>query len=87
MDSGYIRVRNQLWLWVDAVNKANQKVQVTPVQSQPQALDEQQVDPRIGHQVRSRQTEDGEGRSVSSGGGAIFMGDISAGRDFSYNQG
>ncbi|EUC44643.1 hypothetical protein COCMIDRAFT_27072 [Bipolaris oryzae ATCC 44560] len=67
LDSGYIRLRDQLWLWIQAFNKTK-GVSAVSEQSQVQARDTPQ-----------------DRSAVSSNGGAIFMGSVSAGRYFTYN--
>lgn len=68
LDSGYIQVRDQLWLWIEAMNKNKEGVSTVFKQSQAQAQDTPQ-----------------DRSAVASSGGAIFMGNVSAGRDFTYN--
>jgi hypothetical protein len=96
-DTGYVRVRDQLWLWVDAVNKKTQEMEgeSTRAQAQPRLQEELQIisgpDHENGNQREHGRTEDArqsrqnERGAISSGGGAIFMGNVSAGRDFTYN--
>lgn len=96
-DPGYVRVRGQS-LWVDAIDKrrgveraqehvVNQvfhksKGTCTPehlIQSPRQTYQEEMsCEP-----VRNTSTT----VSPSSGGGPIFMGNVTAGRDLNYNQG
>ncbi|KAF1844989.1 uncharacterized protein K460DRAFT_354850 [Cucurbitaria berberidis CBS 394.84] len=97
-DTGYVRVRDQLWLWVDAVNKNKKKPEVdTHVpQTQLEAEDAPQAaasEPRSSERSQqydqnecSRANRQNERNPISSGGGAIFMGNVRAGRDFTYNQ-
>ncbi|KAF2488673.1 hypothetical protein BU16DRAFT_520428 [Lophium mytilinum] len=92
MDAGYIRVRDQLWLWADAVPKKKPEVAAAPVQSQIQSEDEpepnsapEEVDASQPREEDTRKTPQNERRAVSSGGGAVFIGNVNAGRDFTYN--
>ena len=97
MDSGYIRVRDQLWLWVDTVNKKGRgEVDTRSAQSQEDAKEGERIvrEPASvenqGQKSKEEEARSGEHkkeRAISSGGGAIFMGNVSAGRDFAYNQG
>ena len=95
MDAGYIRVRDQLWLWADSVNKRKREVEAE-LAPQGQAQD----GPRVisgpehvdGTQHRNqkkdedaRENRQNERSAISSGGGAIFMGNVNTGRDFTYN--
>jgi pimeloyl-ACP methyl ester carboxylesterase len=128
MDAGYVRVRDQLWIWVDAANKKKPEVEAQLAQTQAHALAEHppqpdSVDRNLNRSEdmeivpletpaqaqgsmqtvpepdraaecpnRDRKKSEGaqqnrqnERAAVSSGGGAIFMGNVSAGRDFTYN--
>jgi hypothetical protein len=97
-DPGYVRVRGQLWLWVDAIDKrkgverAEEHVgqQVSHTSGETCPPEHLIQTPRQTHQdetaydpVRNTSTT----ASPSSGGGPIFMGNVTAGRDFNYNQG
>ena len=110
-DPGYVRVRGQLWLWVNAISKIELSTTATmPVQSDSDertlvsrsdrsdrasnvpngmAVSELEVS---GETQPARREEGVQGigssrtGAVLSGGGPIFMGNTSAGRDFSYTQ-
>jgi hypothetical protein len=108
-DPGYVRVRGQLWLWVEAVNK---RILITAASIATRIdLDERTLASRAerseqaynapkgvseledsGERQPARKDEgvqeiesSGTG-TILSRGGPIFMGNVSAGRDFSYNQ-
>ena len=111
VDPGYVRVRGQLWLWVDAINKRELSATATiPVQTDS---DERTLVSRSDRSEHASNVPDGKEVSelegsgerqaartgdgvqeiggsrtgaVLSGGGPIFMGNISAGRDLSYTQ-
>lgn len=92
-DAGYVRVRGQLWLWVNTINEkpASQANTSEPQPtSAPQEISELEQPRKDQQQTRKReQTQEIEasGRGgISSGGGPIFMGNVSAGRDFTYTQ-
>ena len=97
-DPGYVRVRGQLWLWVDAIDKrrgverAQEHVRHHMSQMSEETRPPEHLiqTPRQTHQdetacepVRNTSTT----ASPNSGGGPIFMGNVTAGRDFNYNQG
>jgi len=109
-DPGYVRVRGQLWVWVEAIKKrefegtatvlgktdedertlggredgveqvANTAQSVSELENSVQALQRAQ-------RVEGTQ-EIGSSRTgaVLSGGGPVFMGNVSAGRDFRFGQ-
>jgi protein SERAC1 len=92
-DAGYVRVRDQLWLWVEEAKKARVS-NVISESSQMHAVDEsasQSIPKQItefdgpGSQSKTTITQPDRGNAISSSGGPIFMGNISAGRDFTYN--
>ena len=110
-DPGYVRVRGQLWLWVDAVSK--RELSTTATSPGQADCDEGTLVSRSDRSEQASDVPDGMGVSelegsgerqparredgvqgigssrtdaVLSGGGPIFMGNISAGRDFSYTQ-
>ena len=102
-DAGYERVSGQLWLWVNAIQKATTPSANDQGTLAPQAGNSQLVSyaPRVSTEVvkdsdgswRVRRfggaQEIGSSRRNSatlSGGGSVFMGSVSAGRDFRYNQ-
>lgn len=93
-DAGYIRVRGQLWLWVDTIKK--QKPVPAAETFEPQVPDEPLEVPELGppgkisqETLKNEETREigtsGQG-AISSGGGPVFMGNVSAGRDFTYTQ-
>lgn len=71
-DAGYIRVRDQLELWVEAAAKQATMAQTTDVNQDRES--------------NAKDESRGTRSNVQSGGGAIFMGNVTAGRDFRYNQ-
>jgi hypothetical protein len=92
-DSGYVRVRGQLWLWVNAINK---QTLVSQADTSEQALNVRQEvceselsrdssQPARRDEVAREIGSSGTG-AIMSGGGPVFMGNVSAGRDLSYNQ-
>lgn len=97
MDSGYIRVRDQLWLWVYTVNKESKgEAGTTSAQLQAEAKVGEQVvgEPTSvedqGQRPKEEDNVPGAGghrreSAISSAGGVVFMGNVSAGRDFTYN--
>jgi len=110
-DPGYVRVRGQLWVWVDALNKRELSSTATsPGQADcdertlvsqsdrsehasnvPDGMAVSELEGSEETQTERREDgvqEIGSSRTgaVLSGGGPIFMGNISAGRDFSYTQ-
>jgi hypothetical protein len=97
-DPGYVRVRGQLWLWVDAIDKrrgveqaqehVRHQMSHTSEETRPpehliQTPQQTNQDKTACEPVRNTSTT----ASPSSGGGPIFMGNVTAGRDFKYNQG
>lgn len=95
---GYVRVRGQLWLWVDATDKrrgveraqehvrhqvSHKSEETCPPEHLIQTPQQTQQDKTACEPVRNTSTT----ASPSSGGGPIFMGDVTAGRDFNHNQG
>jgi hypothetical protein len=97
-DPGYVRVRGQLLLWVDAIDK-RRGVERAQEHVGHQVFHKSEGTCTPEHLIRTpRQTHQEEmscepvrntSTTVSpiSGGGPIFMGDVTAGRDFNYNQG
>jgi len=114
-DPGYVRVKGQLWLWVDAINKRELSATATiPVQtdsdertlvSQTNESEQASVVPveasvvpveaEVSEPVdsgerqpaqREQETKSSQAGAISSRGGPIFMGNVSAGRDFRYTQ-
>ena len=107
-DPGYVRVRGQLWLWVDALNKGehsttatnpgqadcdertlvsqtngSEQASVVPVEAEVSApVDSGETQPT----QREEKTKSSQASAISSRGGPIFMGNVSAGRDFRYTQ-
>ncbi|KAF2745974.1 hypothetical protein M011DRAFT_405378, partial [Sporormia fimetaria CBS 119925] len=105
-DAGYVRVRDQLWIWVDAaINKTRpqEDAQLTQTlaqaHSEPGSVDRVRNKSNITEPTRTADSPDeNENRSeetqhnrqnkfgdVLSGGGAIFLGNVTARRDFAYN--
>lgn len=109
-DPGYVRVRGQLWLWVDAIKK-RELADTATISAQTDSDEQTLVSQRNGSEQASNapqsvsELEDsaqppqqaqrvGETQEIGisrtgailSGGGPIFMGNVSAGRDFRYNQ-
>jgi hypothetical protein len=97
-DPGYVRVRGQLWLWVDAIDKRRGVEQAQEhVRHEMSHISEETRPPE--HLIQTPQQTDRDKTacepvrntsttaSPSSGGGPIFMGNVTAGRDFKYNQG
>jgi hypothetical protein len=95
-DSGYIRVRDQLWLWVNALSQGNEssgssqqmQVEVEDSAQPPGEERSKTIAPKIEQGCEGTRLQDEERAtigSVSSGGGPIFMGNVSAGRDFHYH--
>jgi len=110
-DPGYVRVRGQLWLWVDAICK--RELNTTAATSIQIDSDERTLVSQSDRSEHASNVPDGMGVSelessgkrqpawreegvqeigssrtgaILSGGGPIFMGNVSAGRDFSYTQ-
>jgi len=107
-DPGYVRVRGQLWLWVDAINKRELSSTAT-IPMQPDS-DERTLVSRSDRSEhasnvpdgmavselegsgerqpaqREAETKSSQAGAISSRGGPIFMGNVSAGRDFRYTQ-
>jgi hypothetical protein len=93
-DAGYVRVRGQLWLWVNAINKQT-------IVSQQADTSEQALNVRQGvcesklsgdspqparRDERALEIGSSGTGAIMSGGGPIFTGNVSAGRDLNYNQ-
>ncbi|CAN9242410.1 unnamed protein product, partial [Alternaria alternata] len=97
-DPGYVRVRGQLWLWVDAIDKRRSVERAQEhVRHQVSHIPEETCPPehliQPPRQIHQDETacEPVVNTSTtalpSSGGGPIFMGNVTAGRDLNYNQG
>jgi hypothetical protein len=65
-DPGFIRVRDQLWLWTEAVRVKNMSTRGEEVGDST---------------VRESKDSARQPRNINSGGGPLFMGNLSAGRD------
>jgi hypothetical protein len=95
MDPGYDRVRGQLWLWVYAINKRTRALRADTLEEAPKAskvshkvseLEDLGERQSARHEQGALETRGVGTSAVSSGGGPIFMGNVSAGRDFTYHQ-
>ncbi|KAJ9656083.1 hypothetical protein H2201_008655 [Coniosporium apollinis] len=86
-DAGYVAVSDQLWLWVDALQKE--------AEAQAKAASASQVSPEEIRERRNRRfgtmqdvvSGSQHFGSVNSGGGPVFQGNQSAGRDFNVGTG
>jgi hypothetical protein len=94
-DSGYVRVRDQLWFWVDTLDASERKLELasghaqTVVQNTMRAAPESGVVPAYeGRNIVNNENMEDRHRgenSIATGGGAVFMANVNAGRDFTYN--
>lgn len=75
-DAGYVRVRDQLWLWVDAVAQ----------RSVEDRADRNNTNTRV-HQEQPKQMLLQYSGTVYSGGGPVFQGSQTAGRDLHFDFG
>lgn len=78
-DAGYVSISDQLWLWVNTVQNA--------ADAQANAASALEVSAEEVRGVRNRRFQDISNEShysgsVYSGGGPVFQGNQSAGRDF-----
>jgi hypothetical protein len=86
-DTGYKRVRDQLWLWD---NTTSHEGGCESSLQHGRTSSHRGIEQPQDGQARTDQVSDGDRpapaaeRSVSSNGGAIFIGNVSAGRDFKY---
>ena len=89
-------VRDQLWLWVEEIKASSEQLNSASAQVQRQdegtlnaleLIENTNVpdDCKVTHQEDTKDDRHKGGSSVVSGGGPIFMGNIKAGRDFTYN--
>lgn len=103
-DSGYKRVRDQLWLWVNNISEYKQGTSSVPHEALQSESNNQEHDgttnvphplphsesrseaPHPVHRHEYEQSSEADRpRTVSSGGGPIFMGKVTVGRDFNNN--
>ena len=75
-DAGYVAVSDQLWLWANTLKKTEAQCREETRERSNKEFGTKQD---IGSAVYSG--------SVNSGGGPVFQGNQSAGRDFNVNQG
>jgi len=75
-DAGYVAVSDQLWLWADTLKKTETQFMEEIREGRNKKFGTMQD---VGSSVYSG--------SVNSGGGLVFQGNQSAGRDFNVNQG
>lgn len=73
-DPGYVAVSDQLWLWVEALQRERE------AQVQAQAFQESQLQQEPAGFQNSRPQY-----LIDSGGGPIFQGSQAAGRDINLN--
>jgi protein SERAC1 len=86
-DAGYVSVSDQLWLWVDTLQKE--------ADAQAKAGSESQIPAEEIRERRNRRFGTMQGvvsgsqyfGSVNAGGGPVFQGNLSAGRDFNVSMG
>jgi hypothetical protein len=95
-DSGYVRVRDQFWFWVDALHASDKNSGLASGHVQTQVQDTLHVVPESGvilayidsnivNNKKVGKYRHQGGSSIASSGGTIFTGDVKAGRDFAYN--
>src|SRR5580704_14496810 len=82
-DAGYVAVSDQLWLWIDNLQReAEAKAKADPTSQ----LSIEEIRDRRNRRFGTIQDIDGpQIQSVSSRGGPIFLGSQNAGRDFNVN--
>jgi protein SERAC1 len=86
-DAGYVSVSDQLWLWVDTLQKeADAQAKADSGLQIPAEEVRERRNRRFGtmQDVVSGSQYSG---SVNTGGGPVFQGNLSAGRDFNVNTG
>jgi hypothetical protein len=86
-DAGYIGVSDQLWLWVDTLQKeANAQAKAGSGLQMPAEEVQEWRNRRFGtmQDVVSGSQYCG---SVNAGGGPVFQGNLTAGRDFNVSMG
>ena len=85
-DSGYVSVSDQLWLWVDTLQKEADAQADAGSGSQMPA---EEVRERRNRRFGTMQDVSGSQYcgSVNTGGGPVFQGNLSAGRDFNVSMG
>ena len=86
-DAGYVSVSDQLWLWVDTLQKeADAQAKAGSGLQMPAEEVREGCNRRFGttQDVVSGSQYCG---SVNAGGGPVFQGNLSAGRDFNVNMG
>ena len=75
-DDGYVKVQNQLWLWVDMIQKQNKK--------KKDSAHSKERDSKEPRESEARQVANGP---IYSGGGPVFLGSQNAGRDINVTTG
>jgi hypothetical protein len=86
-DAGYVSVSDQLWLWVDTLQKeADAQAKAGSGLQMPAEEVRERRNRRFGtmQDVVSGSQYCG---SVNAGGGPVFQGNLSAGRDFNVSMG
>jgi protein SERAC1 len=86
-DAGYVSVSDQLWLWVDTLQKeANAQAEAGSGLQMPAEEVRERRNRRFGT-MQDVVSESQYSGSVNAGGGPVFQGNLSAGRDFNVNMG
>jgi hypothetical protein len=92
-DPGYDRVRGQLWLWVYAINKRTRASRAVILEEAAHKVPHGVPGLEHVEMTQSARCEEGARENGSRGTsavlssrGPIFMGNVSAGRDFTYHQ-
>lgn len=85
-DPGYVRVSNQLWLWVDTLQQ--QIVDSAAANWQPESSGSEAAG-RRNQRLAIMQDMGSVSYSgyINSGGGSVFQGNQTAGRDFNFSGG
>jgi hypothetical protein len=82
-DDGYVKVQNQLWLWVGMIQKQNKKKEVSADSKERDSKEPDSIEPDM-KEPEARQVANGP---INSGGGPVFLGSQNAGRDININSG
>jgi protein SERAC1 len=84
-DAGYVSVSDQLWLWVDTLQKKADAQAKAGSGSQMLAEEVRERRNRRFGTMQDAVSGSQYCGSVSAGGGPVFQGNLSAGRDFNVN--